>query len=415
MGFNNATEAPPPLPGARPGPTPATNGAPPPVPRSSRPDLSALKASKPTTNGAAAQTTAGSCLRCRDFSAVDAHAARFPRQSIPSTDLSWLAQQVTSPFPSETDKARAIFTWLHHNIDYDTVAFYNNAVKPSTPAGTVQSGLAVCEGYAGLFTALASKVGLESVVVGGHGKGYGYAPTSPGDPLPPFNAGHAWNAVRIDNGEWKLIDCCWGAGHVQGKGQPYNRSFTPYHFTKDNNEFGESHFPSDPKFFFRTDGRPSISWEEYLLGSNGGLGPQIYGGYTWQEGISERSFQPLARKIDLAQHRSLGTPSIRFQFNKVCEHWDNERMGKGRYYCYILQIGGVDGREPRNLPFETNGYFWWVDVKPEEVGAPGQQVKIAAITSFDGKDGRGVTASLWREKEGRVGWGAGFAATWDIV
>jgi transglutaminase/protease-like cytokinesis protein 3 len=69
------------------------------------------------------------------------------------------------------DKGRALFTWLHLNIDYDTNAFFNDNVRGSTPQSTLQSGLAVCEGYAGLFHAMARGAGIESLVVGGHGKG----------------------------------------------------------------------------------------------------------------------------------------------------------------------------------------------------------------------------------------------------
>ena len=138
---------------------------PPPVPRGTRPDLAALMATKP--RGAAA--AAAECLHCYDFAAVDAHAARFPRASVPSLD--WLAGQLTAPFAAETERARAIFTWLHHNIDYDADAFFSGNLKPSTPDGTLRAGKAVCEGYAGLFAALAVKAGLEAVVVNGHGKG----------------------------------------------------------------------------------------------------------------------------------------------------------------------------------------------------------------------------------------------------
>jgi thiol-disulfide isomerase/thioredoxin len=154
---------------SRPTPQPSNSASPPPVPMASRPNLAGLQRSKPKV--AAVGTAAGVCLKCRDFSGPDNHAARFPRQSIPSTDTTWLAHQLCDPFPSATDKARAIFTWLHHNIEYNTVAFFSNNVKSSTPAGTMATGLAVCEGYAALFTALATPAGLESVVIGGHGKG----------------------------------------------------------------------------------------------------------------------------------------------------------------------------------------------------------------------------------------------------
>ena len=180
---------------------PSSNGVPPPVPRDSRPDLSKIEASKPRMNSSPSATVAQTttCLKCRDFSAPDEHAAQFPRQSLPTQDLSWLANALTAPFSSPTDKARAIFTWLHHNVEYDVYALYNNCVKPSTPQNTLATGLAVCEGYAGLFAALATHADLEVIVVGGHGKGTGYADPAPGSALPPYNpSGPAWNPGPSD-------------------------------------------------------------------------------------------------------------------------------------------------------------------------------------------------------------------------
>lgn len=213
LGFNNKTTEPPPVPQNRPSLSPSLGsntsvGSPPPVPLSSRPNLDAIMASKPKPGAP------GACLICRDFSGPDQHAARFPRQHLPSSDVGYLAQQLCSPFPSPTDKARAIFTWLHHNVDYDTHSFFNGTVSPTTPEKTITSGLAVCEGYAGLFAALALKAGLQAVVCSGDGKGFGHVPLEPGQPVPAFQSNHAWNAVCIDNGEWKLIDPCWGAGHL---------------------------------------------------------------------------------------------------------------------------------------------------------------------------------------------------------
>ena len=165
------------------------DNAPPAVPLSTRPDLSKIMATRPkpaaTTSTANERqpSPATSCLKCRDFSAVDAHAANFPRQNVPSLD--WLATQLTTPFPSATDKARAIFTWLHHNIDYNVDAYFSGNLQRSTPASTLNSGLAVCEGYAGLFAAIATKAGLEAIVVGGHGKGtFPMRLTHPRHPLP---------------------------------------------------------------------------------------------------------------------------------------------------------------------------------------------------------------------------------------
>lgn len=371
----------------------------------SRPDLAALQSSKPRP------TAQNSCLKCRDFRAVDAHATRFPREAIPSHDLSWLAHQLTDPFPSLTDKARALFTWLHHNIDYNTPAFFSNNVKPSTPASTLSTGLAVCEGYAGLFTALATTIGLESVVVGGHGKGYGHSPLGPGSPIPPFSCGHAWNAVRIDHGEWKLIDCCWGAGNVVGNSQTYNRHFSPECFYMDNNEFGLKHFPENPRYFFRTDGRPSLSWEEYMTPP---AGPNIFG-HAAECGLSLTAFSPWQPNIRI--HDRQGPATIRFMFEKRCPHYDGVALGHGAPYMFFLTIEGRDGGNNQFLPMETDGRVWWLDVERLELGRPGQRVMACVGDKWrSGPEGsgRGVTREMWEGERYGFGNYAG-VCVWELV
>lgn len=389
---------------------PPSPGPPPPVPLASRPDLSKLLATKPKPQVVARSQ---SCLLCRDFSGPDNHAAKFPRKSVPSLD--WLANQLVAPFPSPTDKARAIFTWLHHNISYDVVAFFNNKVQPSTPASTLATGLAVCEGYAGLFTTIATKAGLESIVIGGHGKGYGHSTPPPGAPVPPKSSGHAWNAVKIDNGEWKLIDPCWGAGNVSGKGQPYNKQFSPSHFTKPNEEFGLSHFPNNQDHFFRNDGR-QISWEEYITNDRRPELVRIYGGVAEEEGISKSKFLPEYLKLPVGspQHRD-ASDMIRFLFERLCEHWDPIRNGPGKPYIYILCIHGLDGREDDSLPFETDGRRWWLDVQTTQLGAPGQTITIYAISTFGNESGRGLRLEEYRQYKGRKGWSGNALAAWELV
>ncbi|KAJ9663266.1 hypothetical protein H2201_005710 [Coniosporium apollinis] len=407
--MNRSTETPPPVPAARPAST-STN-MPPPIPLSSRPDLTALQASKPSS------TTPGTCLKCRDFSAADTHAIRFPRESLPTHDLAWLASQLTSPFPSPTDKARALFTWLHHNIAYNVADFSAGTIKPSTPASTLASGLAVCEGYAGLFAALAMHAGLEAIVVGGNGKGTGYAPPSPTTALPPPNpTGHAWNAVRIDGGAWKLIDCCWGAGAVNGKGCPYVKRFAPEWFTMSNEEFGEKHFPEDGGKWFRSDGR-RLGWEEYLL-LDAVERPVVYTGVDKEHGLGERTFLPREKKIRV--HDPTAPAVVRFQFGKICEHWDHEGRGLGKPYLFLLKVGGRDGRAEDYLPFEFNGQVWWVDCLGTELGAPGMQVFVYTFRELNGRDMRGATVGDWEGRKRCINgkgasWGFGGVAMWELV
>lgn len=144
------------------------SGKPPPIPFSSKPSASqvGIRTDKITP----APRPTNECLICRDFSGPDGVAAQHPRISNPDNSTAYLAKVLCGSFESPTDKARAIFTWLHHNIDYDVDAFFGNAVCHSSPENTIAKGLAVCGGYAGVYTAIALKAGLECVMVTGHGK-----------------------------------------------------------------------------------------------------------------------------------------------------------------------------------------------------------------------------------------------------
>lgn len=401
--LNKSTEAAPPIPVARPSanPPPEAN-APPPIPLASRPNLDAIMASKPKPGAL------GSCLVCRNFSGPDSHAAQFPRDTLPSSDVTWLATQLTAPFPSATDKARAIFVWLHHNVDYDVHTFFSGNCSGSTPERTITSGLAVCEGYASLFAALALKAGLECIVVGGHGKGYGHSALQPGDPIPPFKSNHAWNAVRIDNGEWKLIDACWGAGSL-GCGGTYNRHFTASEFTRSNNEFGYTHFPTDVAHLFRTDGH-IMTWEEYQM-DDVGERLQVYGD-PGEQGVGLRTFQPPMKHIKVHDPQE---PVIRFQFATPCPHWDHERNGKGKPYLMTLNVGGRDGRKTQHIPFNTDGKVWWLDVHRLELGVPGQKINVFFVTDFDGRDARGLTVSQFKAKQGKVAMKWNGLCMWELI
>lgn len=360
---------------------------------------------------------------CRDFSGPDARAAQYPRTSLPTQDLDWLANELTAPFPSPTDKARVIFTWLHHNILYDTYAFFNNCVKSSTPASTLASGLAVCEGFAGLFAALATKAGLHAIVISGHGKGYGHTELSPDAPVPPFSTGHAWNAVKIDGGCWKLVDPCWGAGHVNGHNQPYQQVFSPEQFTMSNDEFGLKHFPKNKEHFFREDRRPSISWEEYMRTNpdnpSGGAPIMIYNDAD-KHSIGRRTLYPANGKLSV-----YSTPSpLRFQFGLLCEHWTLAQHSRQKPGLFLLMIKGVDGRKDEQLPFNHvlgsgsgGGEFWYVDVPDARMlGSPGQKVHLAVVTRFgDRTDCRGLTVQEYQAQAGRVGMAWAYVAAWDLV
>ncbi|CAM1511257.1 Fc.00g087700.m01.CDS01 [Cosmosporella sp. VM-42] len=407
MGFGSgkkqAPEERPPLPG-RPS---QTNDEPPPVPLASRPSLAQIEAA--SSRAVAPVKVQDDCWICRDWSGPDDVAAQFPRQQLPRNDpVGHLARGLCDPFPSYTDKARAIFTWFHHNIWYDTVSFFGKCVKHMSVEDTIFSGKAVCQGYADTYKAIANRAGLECVVVSGHGKGYGYTPLKKGErPPPPKPDGHAWNAVRIDGGEWKLLDACWGAGHL-GEGNVYKQEFSPTQFTKTNDKFGISHFPKESRYQFRNDGR-TIDWDEYYIGPVSGEPPTFYtNGH--QEGIAQDSVEPKVKQIPVYSGEV-----VRFQFSKICEHWTSEKHGLGKPPLLLLSIHGHDGRKDEMIPIETDGYWHWVDVNARDLGAPGQAVQVAQLTSIGGQDGRGVSAREFFAKKGKVGMSWAYAMRWELI
>jgi transglutaminase/protease-like cytokinesis protein 3 len=108
---------------------------------------------------------------------------------------------------TEAEKARIIYVWITHNINYDVASFLSGNYGDASPYVVLKNRLAVCSGYANLYQALAEKMGLKSAVIVGYAKGLGYLVGNSSE------ANHAWNSVRINN-SWYLIDTTWGAGVV---------------------------------------------------------------------------------------------------------------------------------------------------------------------------------------------------------
>jgi hypothetical protein len=342
--------------------------------------------SRPTEPVPAPVAFSEECLYCRDFSEVDAHAAQFPRQEVESVHQ--LAHDLTDPFPHVTDKARAIFTWLHHNITYNVQDFFAGTVKASNPEATLRSGLAVCEGYAGLFADLALRVGLECVVVGGHGKGYGY--TQPEGPLPSFQGNHAWNAIRFDDGEWHLIDSCWGAGALMGT--EYKQRFDPSHFCASNEDFGTRHFPEPAEPWKQYVEQP-LTWEEYLGAPEK---PRIMGTF-WDYGFAGHLLQPDTLKIH---------PGRQSFFLKLgCEH-----VVETEKDVYVPIIISQKADKVAFIHDAVNG-GWSITIDV----VSGETVIAAAVTSMRNADAFGAGRTAFEAAKGRAAMQFAYLCQWEVL
>ncbi|KAJ7084424.1 hypothetical protein B0H15DRAFT_940036 [Mycena belliarum] len=328
---------------------------------------------------------------CHDFAHIDAHAAGFPRHTIRS--IPQLASDLTAPFASQTEKARAIFYWLHCNITYDVDAFFSGNLRPATAASTLQSGLAVCDGYAGMFAELAECAGLQAHKVTGHGKGFGYQALDPDTPVPAQSSNHAWNCVLLD-GEWRLLDACWGAGALMG--QAYTQRFAPVWFTSTPAEFGRRHFPTDSSYQLipPEDGGP-VSWEDYILAPEE---PTVYGDF--------HTLQFLQDLLQPATHTLQSGQWVSFQLFKQCEH-----ISRAEADNYVYFINTPDDTK---TPLEVNEQGGWSADIYMPRGTSGD-VSLNYVTKIDGRDAKGLSAQAFKNSIGRKSMAWGGMCKWTLI
>lgn len=123
---------------------------------------------------------------------------------------------------SEQELARRIHDYLIRCCTYITG---EGQLYSSTAYGCLVERKANCEGYAKAFGLLASKVGLQSVLITGR--------TDKGE-------NHAWNQVNID-GKWYNVDVTWDDTDVSG-------DIRKNYFLCSDEEFGITHF-ADRAYF----------------------------------------------------------------------------------------------------------------------------------------------------------------------
>ena len=218
----------------------------------------------------------------QNFSLVDEKVKTYPKL----LSAQKLADNITSDFSSETEKVRAIYTWLTCNIRYDLAEYYNptqtsfsfsystieeklkkiKALDNKIVSETLSSRKAVCEGYARVFAKVCNLLYIENVFISGYARN---SSNEIGKPLP--NPNHAWNAVKI-NGVWKYFDATWGAGYEEnGK---WKHNFNDYYFDIPKKKLFLTHFPEDTLWQLRVkrmnkkDFYNQPIYKSYFLNSN---------------------------------------------------------------------------------------------------------------------------------------------------
>lgn len=170
----------------------------------------------------------------------------------PYTDAADLARQLTKPYQTTRDKARAIFAWVANNIRYDYQKYKNPPPNPEFFIKTKQelaqkqaewfekeirhtliSKKGVCEDYSRLFKKMCDSAGIECAFIIGNSRAMNGRLEK-----------HAWNAIQF-NGVWHLIDATWGSGFADDVEERFVRLYAPVFFDTDPNLFILQHLPDE--------------------------------------------------------------------------------------------------------------------------------------------------------------------------
>jgi len=188
----------------------------------------------------------------QDYFSVDKKVRQYPLIN----NIDHLAIRILNDFDSDKDKVRAAYTWIAHNIRYDTQKFYsyriNNPIWYFDEKGlekqikerdlkkiqtTLLTKKALCDGYALLFKKLCNKLNIQALLIKGLTK------TDVNDISSNRSIkDHAWNIVFIDN-EWKLIDVTWASGYITMPFKLFVKQFNDSYFFTDPKEFIMHHYP----------------------------------------------------------------------------------------------------------------------------------------------------------------------------
>ncbi|KAK3601243.1 hypothetical protein CHS0354_040420 [Potamilus streckersoni] len=171
------------------------------------------------------------------FKDIDEHALKAPTSLRRS--INELANYLEKPAKNNLERVRAFYRWITDNITYDLEGYFSGGLISSCdPHDVLTTGRSVCQGYADLFSAFCREVNIPVKTISGHSNGYSYDPEIA--LTPSTKTDHAWNVVLL-NGDWRFVECTWGAGLVKKK--QFYKEFTEFYFLTDPEDFISQHFP----------------------------------------------------------------------------------------------------------------------------------------------------------------------------
>ncbi len=207
------------------------------------------------------QTVAQDPVSSLDFSSVDSFVLSVKFEN----DYIKLANDLTTPYPEDIYKLRAIFKWISNNIAYD-YRFINSGRELKKPEceedpdcisimrqwendylkKILRTRRATADGYTKLLKKLCDLVYVQCEIIPG------YARTKPYQVGNNMGVNHAWNAVMIDT-SWYYLDVTWAAGYCvedeeTGRLLRFVKEYRNYYWLSSFDRFSRNHYPQNGKW-----------------------------------------------------------------------------------------------------------------------------------------------------------------------
>lgn len=185
----------------------------------------------------------------QDFYKIDSTVLQYPDRK---TSLDELVLLIKNDFDTDTEKSRAIFTWIAHHVSYDVKKYHSNLkstkkkkrkkirqknkfkYEQKIARTTFRKRSGICGDYSVLYKHLCDLTGVECAVISG------YTKTNLKNIGSKSGEKHAWNAVYIDH-QWQLLDVTWAAGYLSE--DTFYPNFNDYYFFTNPDMFFLKHFP----------------------------------------------------------------------------------------------------------------------------------------------------------------------------
>lgn len=173
---------------------------------------------------------------------LKAHARACPK----TNDLSTIVGYLSSEASDQAQQVEVFSYWIADNIAYDTEAFLTRNYDKSANVLLTRKG--TCQQYAKLLQAMCRISGIESHIVTGYTKGYGFTKTKK---LPDTD--HVWNVIKAD-GNYVIVDATWASGFVEKvNGVPtFRKKLDVGQILAAPDHFLQSHLPGDPRWQLRS-------------------------------------------------------------------------------------------------------------------------------------------------------------------